>query len=409
MSTTNLVEKNNIGAVAKTADSTRLNTQSQLHHQRIKSLDGLRSVAFLSVFFYHLGRIPGYTRGPAFFYSEVVNWGFLGVDLFFVISGFIITALLLDEQRRTQSISIKMFFQRRILRIWPLFYLTLLSSIVGAVLFAKPDFDFGMYAKVLQRAYLPLGCFFYILPLPVTELIAKLMDQTRFPIIQSIAPTWSVCVEEQFYLIWPWMVAFIRNKRQLIAAVLLMVGISELCRAFSYPHIPGFFYLNPISRVTPLAVGALIAIGAHNNARWYQFVARHSGAMFAIAAAAALYVVLGPAKGLATLIVLNFPCYPAIALCLGALLIAALHNATMKRILSTQWLRRLGKYTYCMYLVHFLIIYVTRPFEWTFLHDNLIRHILWGVLAFSITFAVAKLSWVCLEGPLARLRSKFTA
>ena len=71
---------------------------------RRKSLDGLRAVAFLSVFLFHLGKIPGYTRGPAFIYSNVIDWGFLGVDLFFVISGFIITALLLEEKARNRIV-----------------------------------------------------------------------------------------------------------------------------------------------------------------------------------------------------------------------------------------------------------------------------------------------------------------
>jgi peptidoglycan/LPS O-acetylase OafA/YrhL len=375
--------------------------------QRISSLDGLRSFAFLSVFLVHLGRIPGYDRGAVSFYNNVIGWGFLGVDLFFVISGYIITALLLDEQARRNEISIARFFQRRILRIWPLFYFVLLASVVGTMLFAKNGFDLQLYIQLLQKAYFPLALFFYIMPLPVTELIATITTKTSFPIIQCLSPLWSVCVEEQFYLVWPLAIAlFAKNKGRLVAGILVAIAICECCRSGNVLGPWAAFYASPLSRVAPLAIGALIAIADRSKNRIYNVIANRSGCALILAAFAFFAVLTYPKHALSVDIVSKCPDYLIVVLALGILLLAALRNNTVKQFFSAKPLVELGKITYCMYLVHVEVLYLTRPFDWTLIHDNIIRHVLWGVLSFSITLAIAKLSWKLIEAPSAKMRAK---
>lgn len=381
---------------------------STTSESRIASLDGLRAVAFLSVFIYHLGTIPGYNRGPVAVYNEIVGWGFFGVDLFFVISGFIITSLLLSEQKRNNAVNIKKFFQRRALRIWPLFYLTLCLSVIGNILFAHPNFDMKLFAHVLQSAYLPLCFFLYIFPLPVTELVAKLMQQTSFPTINSIAPLWSVCVEEQFYLIWPFVIASVKSKKQLVCAIVSAMLFCEYLRAVGTTGWSGAFYLNPLSRVAPLALGALVAIGNHNANKIFSVIANHSGKTLCVMLVALLVVFTYPGHALATLILPRFPDYFIAVTALGALLVAALKNDKISSALSWNPLRELGKYTYCMYLFHCLVIRVTRPFEWEFVRDPIVRHVLWCVLSFTVTLGIAKVSWKYIERPLARRRARLT-
>jgi peptidoglycan/LPS O-acetylase OafA/YrhL len=374
---------------------------------RLSSLDGLRSFAFLSVFLVHLGRIPGYDRGAVSFYNNVVGWGFLGVDLFFVISGYIITALLLDEQARRNEISITRFFQRRILRIWPLFYFVLLASAAGTILLAKGGFDSQQYIQLLQKAYFPLAFFFYIMPLPVTELISTITTKTSFPIIQSLSPLWSVCVEEQFYLIWPLVMAlFAKNRGRLVAGILVAVAICECCRIGDVLGPWAAFYASPLSRVAPLAIGALIAIADRSKNRIYNFIANRSGYALLLAVLAFCAVLTYPGHALSVDIVTKTPDYLIVVVAFGILLLASLRNDAVKKFLSTKPLVELGKVTYCMYLVHVVILYLSRPYGWTLIHDNIIRHVLWGVLSFSITLVIAKMSWKFIEGPLAKMRAK---
>lgn len=412
MQETNIIDKNvNANAIGESVDLAEsdglTSATPSVHFQRLASLDGLRAIAFLSVFAFHLGKIPGYKRGPILFFNEAINWGFLGVDLFFVISGFIITTLLLDEKARNNKIDVKLFFQRRALRIWPLFYLTLTISIVGALVFAKGNFDYNLFGQILKEVHLPLAFFLYIVPLPVVQLMAKLITQTSFPIIHCVSPLWSICVEEQFYLVWPWIIAFTRSRRQLVLALLVFMIISEYCRASGVVGWSGNFYLNPVSRIPALAVGALIAMGDRSRNRIYNLLASHAGLTCLLTCMAAGCILSNYSDNIATNILTRFPGYLIVVVALGGLLLAGLKNVHVKRVLSTRWLEELGKLTYCMYLVHFPIVYVTRPSEWTLIHDNIVRHLLWAFISFALTLLIAKLSWTFLERPLARLRSKF--
>ncbi len=410
MQETDIINKN-VNTIAEpvgqAASDGLAQSSPSVHFQRIVSLDGLRAVAFLSVFAFHLGKIPGYNRGPVLLFNEAINWGFLGVDLFFVISGFIITALLLDEKARNNKIEIKLFFQRRALRIWPLFYLTLVVSIIGAVVFAKSNFDYNLFGQILRDVYLRLACFIYMVPLPVGQLMGKLITETGFPVIHCVFPLWSICVEEQFYIVWPWIIAITKNRRQLALAMLISVIISEYCRASGVVGWSGNFYFNPVSRIPALAVGALIAMGDHSRNRIYKWLAGHAGLACIVTGVAAGCILSKFTDKIAINFVAQFPGYLIVVVALGGLLLAGLKNVYVRRILSTKWLEELGKLTYCMYLVHFPIVYVTRPFEWTFVHDNILRHVLWAVISFTFTLLIARLSWTYLERPLARLRSKF--
>ena len=99
----------------------KLQTQSKYWNQ----LDGLRAIAFLAVFFYHLGPPPNVQGFVIACLARVFSWGWAGVDLFFVLSGFLVTSLLLQERCKYGRIAFKLFFVRRALRIWPLYYLSL--------------------------------------------------------------------------------------------------------------------------------------------------------------------------------------------------------------------------------------------------------------------------------------------
>src|SRR5512138_2233009 len=150
------------------------------------SLDGLRAIAILVVVWHHA--TSGEPRWP------IAGRGFLGVDLFFVISGFLIVTLLLRERRRSGGISLKDFYVRRFLRIFPPYYLML--AVVGAKAFLSPGNRSASVSHDLPYALLY-----------VSNLV---------PMQSMLAITWSLSVEEQFYLVVPALQRFARRALPLL-------------------------------------------------------------------------------------------------------------------------------------------------------------------------------------------------
>ncbi len=162
------------------------------------SLNGLRFIAAFVVIVHHLEQIKLFFGLPSLFYKwhfiKIV--GELGVTLFFTLSGFLITYLLLAEKERFGTVFAKEFYVRRILRIWPLYYLLIILG-----LFVLPHIDFfkiPIYTEGVQYRF-GLKTFFYLILFP--NVVSNL-----YAYMPYIAQTWSIGIEEQFYLIWPWIV-----------------------------------------------------------------------------------------------------------------------------------------------------------------------------------------------------------
>ncbi|HZZ91851.1 MAG TPA: acyltransferase [Usitatibacter sp.] len=186
---------------------------------RIPELDGLRAVAVSAVVAYHLA--PAYIPG-----------GFLGVDLFFVLSGFLITSLLLDEEARTGTISIRDFYLRRALRILPPLATAIVLSLaldVASVKAAAAAFLF--YANFVFRGSLA-----------------------------GLAHTWSLAVEEHFYLVWPLAFVVLRRRRvKVLIAVMVAAIVMRLLAPF-WEISPGWSYQLTPMRADGLAIGCLAAM-----------------------------------------------------------------------------------------------------------------------------------------------------
>ena len=205
------------------------------------ALDGLRAIAVGGVVTYHLGAtwLPG---------------GFLGVDLFFVLSGFLITSLLLDEIGRRGSVAYGDFLARRARRLLPALYLLLLAVCAWAAWVALPEAIGDLRGAGLAALFYVANWFF----------IAT--GQSYFA--DSLGPsplehTWSLAIEEQFYLLWPLLLlAFARrlSPRALIAALVVLIAGSMLTMAVRYDAgDPSVAYFGTLSRVHELLVGCLLA------------------------------------------------------------------------------------------------------------------------------------------------------
>lgn len=177
-----------------------------------KNLDALRFIAALVVLLSHVGQftdILGYSKNFTIHFTPLVT-GETGVLLFFALSGFLITYLLLAEENITGAVSVKKFYIRRVLRIWPLYFLTVLLA-----LFVYPFVNFLHFNEYgIDKIWinLPLKILFYCIFMP-----AVVMDFLGF--VPYASHTWTIGAEEQFYFLWPILIKKIKNKFAVIAGV----------------------------------------------------------------------------------------------------------------------------------------------------------------------------------------------
>jgi len=196
-------------------------------------LNGLRFFAAFLVVIHHIEQNKLLLKYPNIFFVPFIETiGSLGVTLFFVLSGFLITFLLLTEKTRFNDISVKQFYIRRVLRIWPLYFLIVILG-----LFILPQFSFfdiPIWSDNVSNN-LGLKVFFFFLILPN---IAALIT---FPVPYA-AQTWSIGVEEQFYLIWPWIINY--SKKYLSVLLFIIVFLFMIRNSVEY------FYQEAVNNTT---------------------------------------------------------------------------------------------------------------------------------------------------------------
>jgi peptidoglycan/LPS O-acetylase OafA/YrhL len=291
-------------------------------------IDGLRAVAILAVVFYHYGfwQFPG---------------GFVGVDVFFVISGFLITRLIGGSLER-HRFSLREFYERRIRRIFPaLFVMLVFASVVAAVLLFPSDFK--AYAQSLIA----------------TAVFASNLEFWReagyFDIASAQKPLlhlWSIAIEEQFYLLFPALMLFCRSRRALQVSVGLLFVFSFAGSIWSVSNTPvAAFYLLP-SRGWELLLGAALALDMVPAIRQQN--------------AAELVAVAGAVLVCASVLLLQpwqpFPGLAALAPCLGAACIihAGSLPTRVTRLLSLRPVVFVGLISYSLYLWHWPVIVYAR-------------------------------------------------
>ncbi len=226
------------------------------------NLNGLRLIAALLVIVHHVEQLKYLYDLPNNFSSSFVQIiGELGVILFFVLSGFLITYLLLEEEKRTQTIAVNNFYVRRILRIWPLYFL-----IVVLALFLLPNiswFTLPEYDKLRVYENLSSKILLYVFFLP--NLVTPL-----FGIVPYASHLWSIGTEEQFYLIWPPILKFFKKYR-LHLMLFIVVGYLMFARALFSSRtdlIPLKYELNAFWQtfnIASMAIGGFFALLLHSQ------------------------------------------------------------------------------------------------------------------------------------------------
>jgi peptidoglycan/LPS O-acetylase OafA/YrhL len=341
------------------------------------ALDSLRAIAMMMVFAAHLGPVAA-TIGISAIWTAPATIGRVGMVLFFVLSGFLITYLLLVEREDRHRFDIPRFYMRRILRIWPLYFL-----IVGICQFLIPCTGlFGLNSIYSVTApNFRLASLYYLLFLP------NLAFLSVWPVNPLLGYTWSIGVEEQFYLIWPLVLKLGRRHLEAICiAIIALVVWSAWARI---PKISAIIYW---SKIGFFALGGLMAFLRVKRPAIVKALSPRATQVVALLLAVATMVAGGTiAGGWGT------------ALLLALIILHATLPYTFIGKLRFRWLRYLGRISYGMYIFHVLVTTLVVQAG----ARAAIAPWLLSLLAFAATVLAGTLSWYAIERPFLRLRRRF--
>ena len=340
-------------------------------HRRIPQLDAVRGLAILVVLFHNIS--PKY---PLFHSDQLFRDGWMGVDLFFVLSGLLITGILLDTKQSAGYF--KNFYVRRCLRIWPLYY-SLLFFMFVVVRFLNPS----EYHAVVQTSS-PWWAF----PLFLQNFLLPISTNAAGP----LGVTWSLAIEEQFYLVWPLVVRFcsITQLRQLAIAE---ICLSPMLRYYLWLHHVDL-YTNIFCRLDGLMAGALLALLIRSDNFVPSKLLQRAWILLLIAAPLAFLTEAFHARW----IVFSFT-----ALASAAFVYVAMFSERkwLQKIMTNQFLVYTGTISYGLYLLHKI------PFGMVqVLHLDRRPYLPLPIILVA-SYVLAALSWNLLEKPFLSLKRFF--
>ncbi|CAG0980901.1 O-acetyltransferase OatA [Myxococcaceae bacterium] len=397
-------------------------TGRQGGESRDPRLDGLRGIAILPVVIYHL-TFFGLAEGP---FDRAITFlpslGWTSVDLFFVLSGYLITGILLRARGGASYFS--SFYARRALRIFPLYYAVLVFFFV-----IVPRLDALWDPSAFWVGGSEGETLWYWLYLENLRVAFTGSFNHHF-----LGIVWTLCIEEQFYLLWPVVVLLATRERLVRICLGLMVGAFVLRIVLVWLGAPSLTVLTLTPcRIDTLAAGALLAVWMQDGAiatklrdaaRWVLPIAalvwlgvvlyaRHETAVVLPAGQvpspderAALAMAFTRSGWVQTL------GYEADLFFYAALLVIALSTrgvGVFARVLSSGFLRSFGRTSYAIYLLHLFVAELARP-----LYDPqrtslpfVVEQMIWWAVALSLIWGVAWMSWVFFESPILRLKRHF--
>ena len=366
----------------------------------IPALDGLRGLAILLVMSYHLtvmDRLAPFDKAL----GEILYWAWWGVDLFFVLSGFLITRILIDA--KATGTPLRNFYARRALRIFPLYYAVVFVTFVLLPLIPHPTAR-NMSAVTGSPAWY----WFYLSNFHMASL-----GQYTNPVL---VVAWSLAIEEQFYLLWPIVILLIPDRHLARACLALpIIGLATRIALllFANPNGLTLYMLTPC-RLDALGIGAWIAI-----------LSRSPSTVRSLAPLARVTFV-ATALLLPTLLLIEIPLagrdlaeallFTTLALFFGASLILVLDSPPTARtttFLQHPVLRTFGQYSYALYLLHLPVVILLRTHGFhprqlpTLFGSQLPGQFLFYAAATALSLAAAYASWHLLEKQFLKLKSRF--
>ncbi|MDB5654918.1 MAG: hypothetical protein JWQ94_2531 [Tardiphaga sp.] len=338
-----------------------------------EDIDRLRGLAVLAVVAFHF-ELPG------------VHGGYVGVDIFFVISGFLITQIIQREMRHG-AFSFAQFYERRLRRLMPALYVVVLASIVPAFYFLLPSERLGFFHSIAAVVTFTSNILFWSQ--------SGYFDRTA--VEKPLLHTWSLAVEEQFYLVFPvliWALLWYQNRARLPRTSLSVVLVPLLVASFAFGlwllqtgRTATAFYMSP-ARAWEFLIGSVLAIEG--------FPQLKNNTQRLVALVGAYVLLLVPIFGLRQNSV--FPGWNALAPCAGAALFiwsgTGAPAVQRHRFSPYRLARFFGTISYSMYLWHWPLFTFTR-----FAKDGLTLSGIDKAALFAATIALSYLSWAFVEQP----------
>jgi peptidoglycan/LPS O-acetylase OafA/YrhL len=335
--------------------------------RRVDAIDGLRTLAVVAVIGVHVGlsRLAG---------------GSIGVDVFFVISGFVITGVLLRELDLTGTVSIRRFYLRRLLRLWPVLALACLAAVILYVLL--PNGVFGVHAGEIPSAL------FYVMD------FTSMKMRLHAPMSATLAQTWSLGIEEQFYLVWAPLFLLVAVRLRSLRAlqwITVLVIVAVIVERFLLWKDPvaslNRIYNGPDARADQLMIGCLLAIVMYRRPELRASAGVRRALHLLVPVAAAFLVVivsLVPIVHDLRYAHFYFTAGMTVVALAAATVVAGLvilEHHPLTRLLRARWLSVPGRqWSYSMYIWHYPITFGVKAY----LHTGA-----------AMTFAIVLTATVC--------------
>lgn len=377
-----------------TTSSEKLKSKKAIY---FPGLNALRYFAAAAVVVCHVEEMKGINLFPNR-YATVYGLGTIAVTFFFVLSGFLITYLLLVEKKESDTVQIKNFYVRRALRIWPLYYL--IAALGLLVIPHINAFDIPEFSVKVIPEY-PANILLYALFLP--NIAAGLKYYVPYA-----SQLWSVGVEEQFYLFWPWIFKYVKKPLPAMLAVIVVFLLLRVGCSYVMVHWPeqqvalGMLYrILDLTRIDCMAVGGVGAYLMYQEAAWFRTYFINYKAELASLLVPLLLIVTSTKFGDAQHTLYSF-CF------LIFIINVSCKSKSIFRLEGKVW-TFLGNISYSIYMYQYLAIGIVlvlfkklNAVSFTAPYD-----ILFHVLCQVLVIIMAQLSYRFLETPFLKLKKKF--
>ena len=405
--------------------------------RKLRSLDGLRAIAIIIVFFHHCKDYIPVTNRASYYFQSYVWQGWIGVDLFFVLSGFLITGILIDSRDARNYFS--GFYTRRALRIFPIYYVVLIGFIVGSEILTK----IHAQQAPLIASLVPMPEDRWIYLCYLTNWVGLWKAQWSGSVHMILAHLWSLAIEEQFYFFWPLIVWAVRPRAipwiagivAMLSAIIRFAWVAHMGIQLMVPPLSIEIQLATICRLDALFIGALCAYFLRSPEcmlrihKWLPSIAILGVGSFFLAFSALLFfpqraslLIYGSSSvishSLEDAIRLFLLCggFTLLALGFGALVLLAAftesRSTLMQRLLKSRALAPIGKYSYGIYVFHIPILVLARYLLLPRLMPQtqgelVVMECSYIVALAAASYIVAALSYELFEKRILRLKRHF--
>ena len=345
-------------------------------------LDGLRGVAILLVMSYHL-----------FHYFPFFNFGWVGVDLFFVLSGFLISNLLLASADSPNYF--RNFYSRRSLRIFPLYYFILCLFYFGGVfLFSDQGSDSIFYYLSSKKVWF----------LTFTQNLLFVSEGA--PEMPYLTHLWSIAIEAQFYLFWPLFMLLVKNKIKWICILILTI-LAWRCYLYLNNAPKEVYYFHTLTRVDSMLIGSLLSVFSYKNEIpnrfWFPFY-------FTVFSFILIAIILYGNIYLDSPLIATFG-----YTCIGLLFSSSIYILVKRKIrifnllFYNPFLRFTGRISYSLYIFHLPIylVVITKINTLFGTNNHLHNEVILSFISLILTYIISIASFTWIEMPFLKRKSQF--